>query len=45
MGEGEMRKIAAWTLQALAVREDAEKMAAIAAEVEALCVAFPVPAL
>ena len=45
MGEGEMRKIAAWMLEALAAREDDEKTAAIASDVEALCTAFPVPAL
>jgi glycine hydroxymethyltransferase len=45
MGVDEMRRIAGWMLEALAARDDPDKTAAIAAEVEALCAGFPVPAL
>ncbi len=45
MGETEMRLIGGWILDALANSQDAARIGAIRAEVEALCAGFPVPGL
>ena len=45
MGEAEMRLIGGWILDALANSQDAARIGAIRAEVEALCAGFPVPGL
>jgi len=45
MKEPEMRRIAAWMLEALRHREDAERIEALRAEVEACCAGYPVPGL
>jgi glycine hydroxymethyltransferase len=45
MGEAEMERIAGLLLEALRHREDEARLAALAAEVEALCVGYPVPGI
>ncbi|MBI5506380.1 MAG: serine hydroxymethyltransferase [Deltaproteobacteria bacterium] len=42
LGKTEMRQIAAWIGRALAAPDDAESLARIAGEIEALCRAFPI---
>jgi glycine hydroxymethyltransferase len=45
MREPEMARLAAWIHAALARPDDAAALARIAAEVEELCLRFPVPGL
>lgn len=45
MREPEMRRIAAWMLEALRHAEDAKRLEALRAEVEAFCVGYPVPGI
>jgi glycine hydroxymethyltransferase len=45
MREPEMRRIAAWMLEALRHAEDAERLEALRSEVEAFCAGYPVPGI
>ena len=45
MREPEMRRIAAWMLEALRHAEDAGRLEALRAEVEAFCAGYPVPGI
>jgi glycine hydroxymethyltransferase len=45
MGEPEMRRIAAWMLEALRHAEDTQQLEALRSEVEAFCAGYPVPGI
>ena len=45
MGEGDMRRLAAWMIDALTARADEARLTLLRAEVEDFCVRFPVPGI